>query len=55
MLYWALVFLVVAILAAALGIGGIAGSSVALAQLPFFVLLALLGLSVLAGVVRRAR
>ena len=37
MLYWALIFLVVAIIAGALGFGGIAGASVGIAQILFFI------------------
>ena len=36
MLYWTLVFLVVAIVAGALGFGGIAGASAGLAKILFF-------------------
>ncbi len=42
MLYWALVFLVVAIIAGALGFGGIAGTSAGIAQILFFIFLAFL-------------
>jgi uncharacterized membrane protein YtjA (UPF0391 family) len=54
MLYWALVFLVVAIIAGALGFGGIAGTSAGIAQILFFVFLAFLVISLLAGLFRRA-
>ena len=37
MLYWALVFLVVAIIAGALGFGGVVGASVGIAKIPFFI------------------
>ncbi|MGB3038959.1 MAG: DUF1328 domain-containing protein, partial [Methyloceanibacter sp.] len=36
MLYWALVFLIVALVAAALGFGGIAGASAGIAKILFF-------------------
>ena len=39
MLYWALIFLVVALIAGALGFGGIAGASAGIAQILFFVFL----------------
>jgi uncharacterized membrane protein YtjA (UPF0391 family) len=55
MLYWALVFLVVAIIAGALGFGGIAGTSAGIAQILFFIFLAFLVLSLVAGFFRRAR
>ena len=45
MLYWALVFLVVAIIAGALGFGGIAGTSAGIAQILFFIFLAFLVIS----------
>jgi uncharacterized membrane protein YtjA (UPF0391 family) len=54
MLYWALVFIVVAIIAGALGFGGIAGTSAGIAQILFFVFLAFLVISLLAGLFRRA-
>jgi len=54
MLYWALVFLVVAIIAGALGFGGIVGTSAGITQILFFVFLAFLVISLLAGLFRRA-
>ena len=54
MLYWALVFLVVAIIAGALGFGGIAGASAGIAQILFFIVLAFLVISLVAGLMRRA-
>lgn len=53
MLYWALVLLVVALIAGALGFGGIAGASVGVVQILFFTLLAFLVLSFIAGLIRR--
>ncbi len=41
MLGWALTFLVIALIAAALGFGGIAGTSAGIAQILFFVFIAL--------------
>lgn len=41
MLYWAAVFLVIAIVAALFGFGGIAGASASIAQVLFFVFLIL--------------
>jgi uncharacterized membrane protein YtjA (UPF0391 family) len=41
MLGWALTFLVIALIAAALGFGGIAGASAGIAQILFFVFIAL--------------
>ena len=45
MLGWALTFFILAIIAAALGFGGIAGASAGIAKILFFVFLALLILS----------
>lgn len=52
MLGWALAFFVLAIIAGALGFGGIAGASAGIAQLLFFVFLALLVLTFVARAVR---
>jgi len=54
MLYWALVFLVVALVAAALGFGGIAGTSAGIAQALFFILVVLFLISLVMNFVRRA-
>lgn len=54
MLYWALVFLVVALIAGALGFGGIAGTSVGIAKILFFIFLAFMIISLIAGLFRRA-
>jgi uncharacterized membrane protein YtjA (UPF0391 family) len=54
MLYWTLVFLVVAIIAGALGFGGIAGASAGIAKILFFIFLAFVVISLLAGIFRRA-
>ena len=54
MLYWALVFLVVAIIAGALGFGGVVGASVGIAKILFFIFLAFMVISLLAGLFRRA-
>ncbi|MCD2173385.1 DUF1328 domain-containing protein [Rhizobium sp. C4] len=55
MLYYALLFLVVAIIAGALGFGGIAGASVGIAKILFFVFLILFLASLVFGGFRRAR
>ena len=52
---WALAFLVIALIAAALGFGGIAGTAVGIAKIIFFVALALLAISLIAGLFRRGR
>ena len=52
MLGWALGFFILAIIAAAFGFGGIAGASAGIAQLLFFVFLALLVTTFVARAVR---
>ncbi|WP_225026331.1 DUF1328 domain-containing protein [Xinfangfangia pollutisoli] len=52
MLGWALTFLVIALIAAALGFGGIAGTSAGIAQILFFIFLALFVISLIARAVR---
>ncbi|MBA8878066.1 DUF1328 domain-containing protein [Phyllobacterium myrsinacearum] len=54
MLYYAVVFLIIALVAGALGFGGIAGASVGIAKIIFFVFLALLVISLVAGLLRKA-
>lgn len=54
LLYWAVVFLVVALVAAFLGFGGIAGVAVEGARILFWIALVLLVVSVVLGLVRRA-
>jgi uncharacterized membrane protein YtjA (UPF0391 family) len=49
MLSWALIFLVVAILAGVLGFGAVAGTAASIAQLLFFVFLVLFVVSLLMG------
>ncbi len=49
MLYWALMFLVIALIAAALGFGGIAGAATGIAKILFFVFLVLFVVSLLMG------
>lgn len=53
MLYYAIVFFVVALIAAALGFGGIAGAATGIAKILFFVFLALFVLSLAFGGLRR--
>jgi uncharacterized membrane protein YtjA (UPF0391 family) len=55
MLYWAVVFFVIAIVAAVFGFGGIAEGAVAIAKVLFFVFLVLFVLSVLVGLIRGRR
>jgi len=49
MLTWSVTFLIIAIVAAAFGFGGIAGTAVGIAKLLFFVFLVLFILSVIFG------
>ena len=55
MLYWALVFLIVALVAAALGFGGIAGASAGIAKILFFIFLVLLLVSLVTHFTRGPR
>ena len=54
-LYYTAAFLIIALLAAALGFGGIAGSATMIARILFLVFLALAGLSLLARESRALR
>jgi uncharacterized membrane protein YtjA (UPF0391 family) len=54
MLYWTLVFLVVALVAGLLGFGGVATAASGIAQVLFFIFLALFLVSLIAGLMRRA-
>jgi uncharacterized membrane protein YtjA (UPF0391 family) len=53
MLSWALIFFVVAILAAVFGFGGIASASAGIAQILFFIFLVLFVVSLIMGMARR--
>ena len=52
MIGWALTFLLVALAAAILGFGGVAGAAVELAKLIFFVALVLFAISAVVGLLR---
>jgi uncharacterized membrane protein YtjA (UPF0391 family) len=54
LLHYAIVFLVVALIAAAVGFGGVAGFAMEAAQLLFWVFLVLFVVSLVVGLVRRA-
>jgi uncharacterized membrane protein YtjA (UPF0391 family) len=54
LLYYAIVFLVVAVVAAALGFGGVAGTAMEGARLLFWVALVLFVVSAVVGLVRRS-
>ncbi|MFT3729021.1 MAG: DUF1328 domain-containing protein [Terricaulis sp.] len=53
MLSWALIFFVVAIIAAIFGFGGIATASAGIAQILFFLFLVLFVVSLIMGMARR--
>jgi uncharacterized membrane protein YtjA (UPF0391 family) len=55
MLRWSLIFLVVAIVAALLGFGGIAGSAMDISRILFFIFLVLFLISLLIGLVSGRR
>jgi uncharacterized membrane protein YtjA (UPF0391 family) len=52
MLGWAVTFLVVALIAAILGFGGIAGFAVEIAKIIFFVAIVLFAISAIIGLMR---
>lgn len=54
LLHYALVFLVIALIAAAVGFGGLAGVAMEGARLLFWVFIVLFVVSLVAGLVRRA-
>lgn len=53
MLHYAVVFLVIALIAAVLGFGGIAGSAIGIAKVLFIVFLIMAAVSFLFGLLRR--
>jgi uncharacterized membrane protein YtjA (UPF0391 family) len=55
LLYWAVVFLVVAVIAAVLGFGGVAGTAMAGAQTLFWVAIVLFIISLIGGLLGRGR
>jgi uncharacterized membrane protein YtjA (UPF0391 family) len=55
MLRWALIFLIVALVAALLGFGGIAGAAVGIAKILFVVCLVVFLVLLIAGYVRRPK
>ena len=54
LLHWAVVFLVVALVAALLGFGGVAGTAMEGARLLFWVALVFLVVSLVFGLIRRS-
>ncbi|HEX2136322.1 MAG TPA: DUF1328 domain-containing protein [Microvirga sp.] len=55
MLGWAITFLIIALVAAVLGFGGIAGTAVEIAKLIFFVAIVLFAISAVIGLLRGRR
>jgi uncharacterized membrane protein YtjA (UPF0391 family) len=53
LLYYAVVFLIIAVIAAFFGFGGVAGTAMSGARMLFWVAIVLFIVSVIAGVVRR--
>ena len=49
MISWAITFLIIAIIAAVLGFGGIAGTAMEISKILFFVFLALFVITLIAG------
>jgi uncharacterized membrane protein YtjA (UPF0391 family) len=54
LLHWAIVFLVIALIAAVLGFGGIAGTAVSAAKLLFWVAIILAIIAFIGNMMRRA-
>lgn len=52
MLGWAVTFLIIALIAAALGFGGIAGTSTGIAQILFFIFIVLFVVAMIARAIR---
>jgi len=55
LLHWAIIFLIVALVAGLLGFGGVAGTAMQGAQLLFWVAIVLLLISLVFGFARRSR
>jgi uncharacterized membrane protein YtjA (UPF0391 family) len=55
MLYWSMVFLVISLIAAVFGFGGIASTAAGIAQILFFVFLFAFVVSLIVGGVQRTR
>ena len=55
LLGWAVTFLVVALIAAVLGFGGIAGEAVGIAKVLFFIFLVVFAVLLIMGLMRRGK
>jgi uncharacterized membrane protein YtjA (UPF0391 family) len=53
LLYWALMFLVVGVIAAALGFGGVAGTAIEAARIVFWVAIVLFVVALVGGLIGR--
>ena len=53
MLYWALVFLVIAVIAGLFGFGGIASTAAGIAQVLFFIVLGIFVVALIMGLMAR--
>ena len=53
MLYWAAIFFIIALIAAALGFGGIAAAAGGIAQILFYIFLVLFLVALIAGLLGR--
>lgn len=53
MLWWAVVFFIIAVVAGVFGFGGIAEASVDIAQILFFVFIVIFVISLIVGLMRR--
>ena len=52
MLYWAAIFLVIALVAAVFGFGGVASTAVSIAQVLFFIFIVLFVIAIVVGLFR---
>ncbi|RTL51608.1 MAG: DUF1328 domain-containing protein [Bradyrhizobiaceae bacterium] len=55
MLSWVVTFLIIALVAGLLGFGGIAGASIEIAKIVFFIAIVLFAVSALVGLMRGGR
>ena len=53
LLYWALLFLVIGVIAAALGFGGVAGTAIEAARIVFWVAIVLFVVALIGGLIGR--
>jgi uncharacterized membrane protein YtjA (UPF0391 family) len=53
MLYWAVVFLIIAIIAGVLGFGGIAATAAGIAKVLFFIFIVIFAIALIMGLARR--